>query len=125
MAKDDKKGKGKGKAKGDAPEQPGHVHLAAHPRAARHIATAKGWGGLLGFVIVGWLSYRAGSDAFAAGLRALAGGMGFYLLAWAGTVLVWREIAVAEVHRARQRAFEAHQAALAAQAAEQADRAVA
>ena len=91
------------------------VILTDHPRARRQIATAKGWGGLLGFALVFWLSYRAHMSAFESGLHALAGGIGLYLLAWAGMVAIWREIAVAEVARARR--IIAEQAAEAAEAA--------
>ena len=109
-------------------EGPQTVRLAAHPRAARHIAAAKGWGGLLGFAIVGVLSLKAGSAPFDAGLRAIAGGMGLYLLAWFGAVTVWREIAVAEVEAARRRLVaqaEEAQAAAEAQAARAAEHVVA
>ena len=45
---------------------PARVQLSAHPRATRHIATAKGWGGLIGFgaVLALW----------AVGLPAILGG---------------------------------------------------
>ncbi len=117
MAKD-KKDK-KDKKSGDEPGgQDNRVRLATHPRAGRQIAAAKSWGGLLGFVFVGYFSYGAGSTVFEAGLRALAGGIGFYVLAWAGAVVVWREVAVAEVERARRRAqAEAEVLAAAAEAA--------
>ena len=101
--------------KADAAAEPaGRVHLAAHPRARRQIAAAKGWGGLVGFVLVGLLSLRAGVPEFEAGLRALGGGIGLYVLAWGGAVTVWREIAVAEVERARRRMREQAEAAAAA-----------
>jgi hypothetical protein len=104
------------KAKKGEAAPPGQIRLADHPRARRQIATAKGWGGLVGFVLVGWLSHKAGVPAFQAGLRALAGGVGLYVLAWAGAVAVWREVAVAEVVRARRRAIaEAELMAAAAQ----------
>src|SRR3954466_8285524 len=95
----------------DAPR----VQLTEHPRARRQIATAKGWGGLIGFVLVFMLSRRAHMSGFESGLHALAGGIGLYLLAWAGMVAIWREIAVAEVARARR--IIAAQAAEAAEAA--------
>ena len=123
MAKDakDKKAKGKGKGEGDA-DNPRAIRLATHPRAQRHIAQAKGWGGLLGFLIVGWLSHAAGVPLPQAGLRALAGGAGLYVLAWAAAVAVWREVAVAEVERARRRILAEMEAAAAA-AQEQAKKA--
>jgi len=95
--------------------QGSHVKLVDHPRARRQIATAKGWGGLLGFIAVFVLSRRAHMSDFESGLHALAGGIGLYLLAWAGMVAIWREIAVAEVERARR--IIAAQAAEAAEAA--------
>jgi len=53
---------------------------------------------------------------------ALAAGIGLYLLAWAGAVAIWREVAVAEVARARkrleERALQAREAAEAAAKAE-------
>jgi hypothetical protein len=105
VAKDkkDKKDKADKKGKGGDAEGSGYVRLANHPRAQRHIAKAKGWGGLLGFLIVGWMSHAAGVPFAQAGLRAIAGGAGLYVLAWAAAVAVWREVAVAEVERARRR----------------------
>jgi hypothetical protein len=115
VAKDakDKKAKGKGKGGGEA-DAPGVIRLSGHPRAQQHIAKAKGWGGLIGFFVVGWLSYRAGVPLPAAGLRAIAGGAGLYVLAWAAAVAVWREVAVAEVERARRRMIAEMEAAAAA-----------
>jgi hypothetical protein len=101
-AKEKGKGdKGKGKGKG---QTPGALRLATHPRAPQQIAMAKGWGGLLGFVFVGWTSHAAGATVFESGLRAIAGGLALYVLAWAAAVVVWQQIAKAEVERARRRA---------------------
>ena len=113
MAKDSKDSKKKGKKGGDEAEG-NAIRLAGHPRAQRHIAKAKGWGGLLGFFIVGWLSYGAGVPLPQAALRALAGGAGLYVLAWAAAVAVWREVAVAEVERERRRLMAEIEAATAA-----------
>jgi hypothetical protein len=82
--------------------QGSQVKLTDHPRARRQIATAKGWGGMIGFAVVFLLSRRAHMSSFESGLHALAGGIGLYLLAWAGMVAIWRELAVAEVERARR-----------------------
>jgi hypothetical protein len=79
--------------------------VAAHPRAALHVARAKGWGGLLGFLVAGYLSLPTSTIA-AAGLRALVGGVVCYLVAWAGTVFVWRQLVLLELGRARTRANE-------------------
>jgi hypothetical protein len=85
---------------------PSRVQLSAHPRARRHIATAKGWGGIAGFAIVFWLSHRAHMSFAEASVHAVIGGMAISLLAWAGAVTIWREIAVAEVERARRMMVE-------------------
>ena len=90
---------------------PSRVQLSAHPRASRHIATAKGWGGLIGFGVVLLLSKRAHMSFFESGIHALAGGIALYLLAWAGAVAIWKEIAVAEVERARRMTAELNRAA--------------
>jgi hypothetical protein len=65
------------------------IRLSAHPRARRHIAMAKGWGGLGAFALVVYLSRGAGllwADAF---LRGLVGGIAGYLAAWMIAVTVW------------------------------------
>jgi hypothetical protein len=95
---------------------PSRVQLSAHPKASRQIATAKGWGGLIGFGVVFFLSLRAHMSPFESGIHALAGGIALYLLAWAGMVTIWREIALAEVERARRMMAERAQ-----QAAEEAE----
>ena len=94
------------------------IQLTAHPRARRHIAKAKGWGGLLGFNLVLFMSLRAHSDPFDAGLHALLGGVGLYLLGWAAAVTIWREVAVAEVEMLRRRVEAEHLAAAEAAEAE-------
>jgi PilZ domain len=76
--------------------------IAAHPRAALHVARAKGWGGLLGFLVGGYLSLPTTTLA-AAGLRALVAGVVCYLVAWAGAVFVWRQLVMLQVAGARSR----------------------
>src|SRR3954452_23372946 len=102
----------------DAPR----VQLTEHPRARRQIATAKGWGGVIGFVLGFAPSRRAHMSDFEPGLHALAGGIGLYVVAWAGMVAIWREIAVAEVERARRQIAEYNRAAAEAAEAAKADR---
>ena len=77
----EKKGK-KGKGTGGGPS------VANHPRARAQIRMAKGWGGLIGFVI--------------AGLRALAAGVAGYVVAWGCAVTVWRHLVVAELRAAAE-----------------------
>ncbi|MEX2196737.1 MAG: hypothetical protein WD844_15760 [Thermoleophilaceae bacterium] len=88
------------------------LKLSHHPRAARHIRAAKGWGGLVGFGAVGLLSWGAGIPEFEVGLRALAGGVAGYVVAWTGAVHVWRHLAVAELRAAQRRALERRRAAV-------------
>ena len=72
--------------------------VSRHPRARRQVRLAKGWGGLLGFVIVAGASVRSGVPASEAAIRALVGGLVAYLLVWAVAVYVWRQLVLAEAH---------------------------
>ncbi|HTA98447.1 MAG TPA: hypothetical protein VK730_12500 [Solirubrobacteraceae bacterium] len=88
-----KKGKNeKATTEGDS----GSPSVAAHPRAARAVAQAKGWGGLAGFFIAGYLSLPTGTLA-QTGLRALTAGSVCYVAAWAGAVFVWRRLVIVEI----------------------------
>lgn len=93
-----KKDKGKGKADGSAGPS-----VAAHPRASSQVRRAKGWGGLAGFGIAAYLSYKAGVPTFDLGLRAIIAGMVGYMLAWACAVTVWRQLVLAELRTAAER----------------------
>ena len=46
--------------------------VAEHPVAARQIARVRAWGALIGFVLVFWLSRRAGLPFPESGARAIA-----------------------------------------------------
>jgi hypothetical protein len=79
------------------------IRLAAHPRARRHIAIAKGWGGLISFLLVLKISHGAGllwPDAIE---RAVVGGIAGYLAAWLIVQTAWRHIALAELEDLRKR----------------------
>jgi hypothetical protein len=108
-AKADKKGKPEKKAKDPGRsksskqagttaggEDAGAPNIAAHPRATRAIARAKGWGGLLGFLLGGYLSLPTNTIA-GAGLRALVAGVVCYVGVWAGAVFVWRRLVMLEI----------------------------
>jgi hypothetical protein len=103
-AKDEeKKGKGKGKkGKGEADASAG-PSIAAHPRASYQIRRAKGWGGIAGFGLAAYLSYKAGVPTVDLGLRAIIAGLAGYMLAWACSVTVWRHLMVAELRAAAER----------------------
>jgi hypothetical protein len=98
----DKKGKKgkKGKGKADASAGPS---VAAHPRASNQVRKAKGWGGIAGFGVAAYLSYKAGVPTVDLGLRAIIAGMVGYLLAWACAVTVWRQLVLAELRAAVDR----------------------
>jgi hypothetical protein len=114
-AKDTKGKKGNGKkSKGEKDaneEDSGSPSVSAHPRAARAVAQAKGWGGLAGFFIAGYLSLPTGTLA-QAGLRALIAGSVCYLAAWAGALFVWRRLVNVEIKGREQALLADAQAAL-------------
>jgi uncharacterized membrane protein YccC len=93
--------------------------LSAHPRARSHIALAKSWAGLIVFVAVTLLSRGAGLPWFDSLLRGLGAGIVAYLVAWAAAVVVWQNIAKAELEVMRKRTEERLRAAR--EAAEAAD----
>lgn len=101
-AKGKDKGKGKGKdgkkgGKDAAPAAPeGTPTIAAYPRAARSVARAKSWGGLVGFLLGGYLSMPTNTLA-EAGLRALIAGVVCYVVVWAAAVFAWRRLIAIEI----------------------------
>ncbi|HEY1834467.1 MAG TPA: hypothetical protein VGG08_08530 [Solirubrobacteraceae bacterium] len=96
--KSDAKGKGKSEAKA-APE--GAPSIAAHPRAVRSIARVKGWSGLAGFVIAGYLSLPTSTFA-GTGLRAIVAGLICYVAGWGAAVFAWRRLVVLELKAREQ-----------------------
>ena len=104
MAKDTapKKPKQPKKPKGPA-VAPTAISVAAHPRAAYAVRRAKGWGGLIGLLLVAWYSHRAGLVAVDVALRALTGGVVGYVVAWVIALQVWRHLVIAEARAAAQR----------------------
>lgn len=101
MAKDKAAKKPK---KPKAPQAAGTaISVSAHPRAAYAVRRAKGWGGLIGLLLVAWLSHRAGLMAVDVALRGLAGGIAGYLVAWLIALQVWRHLVIAEARAAAER----------------------
>jgi hypothetical protein len=96
--KKDKKGK-----KGKKANASGGPSVAAHPRASYQVRRAKGWGGIVGFGLAAYFSYKAGVPTADLGLRALIAGIVGYLLAWACAVTVWRQLVLAEIRAALER----------------------
>ena len=103
-----KKSKKSKKSKGEpAPEtDPGAPSIAAHPRAARSVARAKAWGGLVGFALGGYLSLPTHTVADA-GLRALLAGVVSYVVVWAGSIFVWRRLVMLEIKAREQQLLAA------------------
>ncbi len=108
-AKDAKKGKDGKSAMGADTQESGAdgPSVAAHPRAARAVARAKGWGGLIGFLLGGYMSLPTNTLA-AAGLRALVAGLVCYVAVWAGAVFVWRRLVILEIKGREQQLMAAH-----------------
>jgi hypothetical protein len=98
----DKKDKKDRKGKGGADASAG-PSIAAHPRASYQVRRAKGWGGVAGFGIAAYLSYKAGVPTVDLGLRAIVAGMVGYMLAWACAVTVWRQLVLAELRAVAER----------------------
>lgn len=81
----------------------GGIRLSAHPRARRHIAIAKGWGGLIAFAVVLKLARGAGLPWPDAIERGVLGGIVGYLAAWMIVQTIWRHLALAELEDLRRR----------------------
>ncbi len=101
----DKKTKKKGKQdKGKKkPQESDRTSIATYPRARNQVRRAKSWGGLIGFTIAMYLSLSANVPFPVAGLRALAAGAVGYVLAWACSVAVWRQLMMAELRALAER----------------------
>lgn len=104
---DGKKGKKGAAVNAEAADGPS---VAAHPRAQRAVARAKGWGALGGFLIGGYTSMSTGTLA-EAGLRALVAGCVCYVAVWAGAVFVWRRLVILEIKGREQQLLMAVQKA--------------
>ena len=97
------KGKQAKDRKAAAPPPDARPRLSCHPKASRQIREAKAWSGIAGFVLVLFLSLDGGALPFDAGVRALIAGAGCYVAGWAVAVLVWTQLARAEVLAAERR----------------------
>jgi len=94
-----KKSKGADQPTTITPAGADDIKVSAHPRAQRQIRRAKGFGGLAGFALMAWFSWRSGTDFVHLGLRAILGGMTAYVAVWAAAVYTWRQITIAEIRR--------------------------
>jgi len=111
------KGKGKepkqkpNRGRADTAVESSGLSIAAHPRAARAVAQAKGWGGLAGFLVGGYLSLPTNTLA-GTGLHALIAGVACYVMVWAGAVFLWRHLVVAELRTHQHKLLQAELARL-------------
>jgi hypothetical protein len=84
------------------PERP-QLHLRDHPRAQFHIKRIRSLAAVVGFVLAALLSLQAGLPAEDVLIRALGVGIAARFVFWAGAVLVWRQLAAAEIEVARRK----------------------
>jgi hypothetical protein len=87
----------------DAVASGGGIRLSAHPRARRHIGMAKGWGGLIAFLLVLKISRGAALPWPDAIGRAVVGGVVGYITLWVIAQTIWRHVALAELEDLRKR----------------------
>jgi hypothetical protein len=80
-------------------DQPASV--SGHERAKVQVRWAKGWGGLGSFALAALLSARASVPLPGVLERALVFGVVGYLVGWAVSLLVWRELVTAEARALR------------------------
>lgn len=85
-----------GKKKKGKDEPAPYSSIATHPRARASVRKAKAWTGLIAFAIAGALSLQASVPVAQAGARALAAGIAGYLVAWWFSMLIWRQLMIAE-----------------------------
>ena len=87
--------------------EPRLIGVREHPRAARAVRRARGYGGLLGLIVTALGSHLHGAPLFDVGVNGLAGGFAAYMLTWAASVAAWRHLLQAEaravVERLRER----------------------
>jgi hypothetical protein len=112
-AKAAKKGKKDKKGKGAEVSETA-IRVSAHPRATYSIARLKGYGGLVGLLLVTFLSWRAGLPPVDAALRGLVGGIAGYFVCWGLAVQVWRHLVMAEAAAAADVVRKRREAARAA-----------
>jgi hypothetical protein len=80
--------------------------LGEHPRAQASIARAKALAGIVGLVLGVVLSLRHGVPVADALARGIGIGIAAQLLAWGTAVLVWRQLAAAEIELGKRRLLE-------------------
>lgn len=100
MAEKNKKKNKKGDSQRSQEAATPYSSIATHPRASMRVRQAKGWGGLAGFAIAAVLALKAGVPIVQSLERALLFGVVGYLVAWSLSVLLWRQLMMAELKAA-------------------------
>lgn len=77
--------------------------LAEHPRAMHQIRAIRAYAALGLFLAVAYFSHKAGQPLEPMLTRALEAGVAGYLLGWFGAVMLWRQLAQAEIESARRK----------------------
>lgn len=90
---------------------PAGPSVAAHPRAARSVARARAWAGLIGFGLGAYFTLPTGTAAEALA-RALIAGVVGYVAVWAGSVFLWRRLVILELKGREQQLLDAARARL-------------
>lgn len=101
MAKKDEEKKSakkadKGKRGKKASASDDYSSIATHPRARASVRRIKAWFGLGAFAVTAVLSLEASVPMLQTGERALIAGVTGYLIAWWFSILVWRQLMIAE-----------------------------
>jgi hypothetical protein len=103
MARKGKKAAAGELADGTAGEGRRQLLLADHPRAVHQIRTIRAYAALGLFLVVAYFSHKAGQPLETMLTRALEAGVAGYLLGWFGAVMLWRQLAQAEIESARKK----------------------
>ena len=90
-----------------AVRMPSRLAASDDSRAMASIKRAKGFGGLGGFAVTALAAHMHGELMQSILLRALAGGLVGYLVAWLAAVTVWRRIIRAELTSAHEQVLAA------------------
>jgi hypothetical protein len=81
--------------------------LREHPTAGPAIRRAKGLAGLAGFSVTAFIGFEGGVPFALGAIRALEVGVACNVVVWAGAVLVWKRLLIAQaagIARSRRQA---------------------
>lgn len=101
-----RKGKGKGEDAELREELGGgrrQLLLADHPRALHQIRTIRAYVALAAFLGIAYFSHKGGQPLEGTLTRALGAGVAGYVAGWFGAVMLWHQLAQAEIEAARKK----------------------